>query len=73
MIAGDAGLRTDNYQFNSMFRCFEADFANQSSEIDDKYDSRTLPTRPCPGGIRTMLFFPTYVASRRTMTRANCD
>ncbi|KAL6866361.1 hypothetical protein ACO1O0_002469 [Amphichorda felina] len=43
----------------SSYRCFEADFGGEAGAPGTGADTRHFPDRPCPGGIRTNLFFPT--------------
>lgn len=51
-------LNTPDQQ-QSSFRCFEENFGGESGAPGTGTDTRHLPDRPCPGGIRTNLFFPT--------------
>ncbi|KFA51414.1 hypothetical protein S40293_03240 [Stachybotrys chartarum IBT 40293] len=62
MLVGDPFLRTDQNtmdQRQSSFRCFDANFGGEAGAPGTGRDTRHFPTRPCAGGIRTNLFFPT--------------
>ncbi|PGG98237.1 hypothetical protein AJ80_09562 [Polytolypa hystricis UAMH7299] len=41
------------------FRCFEANFGGPNDAPGTGGDTRDLPRRPCQGGIRSNIFFPT--------------
>lgn len=62
MLVGNPFLREDRNtrdQQQSSFRCFDANFGGENAPPGGGRDTRHFPTRPCPGGIRTNLFFPT--------------
>lgn len=50
------------------FRCWEDDewlgASNRFAPGAGPYDTNHLPTKPCGGGIRQNIFFPTYVLLR---------
>lgn len=62
MLVGEAGLRAGQgpQQRQLCHRCFstfdQAPFGGAPCTGDD---TQTLPTKPCPGGIRTTITFPT--------------
>lgn len=41
------------------FRCHEANYGGEQGAPGTGQDTRELPNKPCPGGIRTNIFFPT--------------
>ncbi len=66
MLAGDAAQRTKNggvTKWNAIcFRCYNAkNFGGDNAApcSDSTVDSVNLPEKPCPGGIRTTIRFPT--------------
>ncbi|KAF2117117.1 hypothetical protein BDV96DRAFT_611661 [Lophiotrema nucula] len=63
MLTGDSMLRTHTSQAQGIcHRCFAgADFQPFGGApcVDKLYDSPNLPTKPCPGGIRSTIYFPT--------------
>ncbi|KAH6697381.1 hypothetical protein F5X68DRAFT_238804 [Plectosphaerella plurivora] len=62
MLVGNPFLREDRNtrdQQQSSFRCFEANFGGGGGAPGTGSDTRSFPNKPCPGGIRTNLFFPT--------------
>ena len=62
MLVGDPKLRerkdTPEYQGIS-FRCFEANWGGEGGATGAGSDTRDLPNKPCAGGIRANVFFPT--------------
>jgi hypothetical protein len=67
MLAGNAAQRTTGgvTKWNAIcFRCYNAkNFGGDTGApcSDSKVDSVALPSKACPGGIRTTIRFPTYV------------
>ncbi|PMD33886.1 hypothetical protein L207DRAFT_498428 [Hyaloscypha variabilis F] len=65
MLAGDSAQRTNGgiTKWNAIcFRCYTAkNFGgdNDAPCSDKTVDSVTLPSKPCPGGMRTTIRFPT--------------
>jgi hypothetical protein len=64
MLTGDSTQRkSDNLGKNTQqcYRCFTAENFGGSMYspcMDPELDSDHLPTRPCPGGIRSNIIFP---------------
>ena len=44
----------------SSYRCFEDNFGGEAGAPGTGADTHHFPDKPCPGGIRSNLFFPTY-------------
>lgn len=65
MLMGDAARRTkvgSGFKEQNCFRCFsDPNFGgdDKSPCFDADLDFETLPPRPCPGGIRSNIHFPT--------------
>ncbi|PSN74520.1 hypothetical protein BS50DRAFT_605984 [Corynespora cassiicola Philippines] len=63
MLAGSASLRSPTGQAPGIcHRCFAGlnfEPFGGAPCYDREYDSAALPTKPCPGGIRTTISFPT--------------
>jgi hypothetical protein len=62
MLVGDAQLRSrvnSKEQQQLGYRCFEANWGGERGAPNTGKDTRELPNKPCPGGIRTNVFFPT--------------
>jgi hypothetical protein len=63
MLVGDAnvrGMRNNNKEAQqSSFRCFQQNFGGPNAAPGMGSDTRDLPKQPCPGGIRSNIFFPT--------------
>jgi hypothetical protein len=62
MLVGNPFLRDNQNtrdQQQSSFRCFDANFGGPGAPPGGGSDTRHFPNKPCPGGIRTNLFFPT--------------
>lgn len=62
MIVGDPARRTDMKDNDARmlsFRCWEKNFGGEAGAPGAGKDTKTLPTKPCPGGIRANHFFPT--------------
>ncbi|PGH14777.1 hypothetical protein AJ79_02793 [Helicocarpus griseus UAMH5409] len=62
MLVGDPMKRTFDDSLESRqlsFRCFEENFGGEAGAPGTGQDTRELPNRPCPGGIRSNIFFPT--------------
>jgi hypothetical protein len=62
MLVGNPFLRENQNtldQQQSSFRCFDANFGGVNAPPGGGSDTRHFPNKPCPGGIRTNLFFPT--------------
>ena len=69
MIVGDAMARSRIIDPNSLesealtFRCFDEDFGgNIGAPGDGPNDTVDLPKRPCAGGIRSNIYFPSSVS-----------
>jgi len=64
MIVGDAMVRSmnaSNPEATSMnYRCLDANGGNGGVGGAPGTDSNTLPAKPCAGGIRSQINFPTY-------------
>jgi hypothetical protein len=64
MIVGDPARRKDENDGDARmqsFRCWEENFGGEMGAPGAGKDTRNLPNRPCPGGIRANHFFPTCV------------
>lgn len=64
MLVGNPMLREDTDSPDaqqSSFRCFDENFGGEAGAPGTGADTRHFPERPCAGGIRTNLFFPTYI------------
>ncbi|KAF2458108.1 hypothetical protein BDY21DRAFT_371012 [Lineolata rhizophorae] len=62
MLVGDPNERTytDSLESRQLsFRCFDANFGGEAGAPGTGADTRELPNRPCLGGIRSNIFFPT--------------
>lgn len=65
MLIGDPGYREPSPNVNEFksiaFRCFTTPWgpAPAASEIGGEWDTRRLPDKPCPYGLRINNFFPT--------------
>lgn len=62
MTVGDPMARTfrnNSESRQSSFRCFGAGFEGGQGPPGGGNDTRHFPTKPCPGGIRSNIFFPT--------------
>lgn len=62
MLVGNPFLRENTNTMDlqqSSFRCFDANFGGVNAPPGGGSDTRSFPTKPCAGGIRTNLFFPT--------------
>ena len=65
MLIGDPGYRApspNTQEYKSIaFRCFTEPWgpAPPNSEIGGDWDTRHLPEKPCPYGLRVNNFFPT--------------
>ncbi|CAI6031194.1 unnamed protein product [Clonostachys chloroleuca] len=62
MLVGSPMVRgpsNSNDAQQSSFRCFEQNFGGVNAPPGGGSDTKDFPKRPCPGGIRTNLFFPT--------------
>ena len=68
MIVGNPMLRAANPASANIaaarsltFRCFTANQANNVDQPGGPQDTVNLPTKKCDGGIRTNIYFPSYV------------
>ncbi|KAF2715802.1 hypothetical protein K504DRAFT_457949 [Pleomassaria siparia CBS 279.74] len=62
MLVGDPSRRTDMKDGDSKqlsFRCWSKNFGGEAGAPGAGKDTKTLPTKPCEGGIRANHFFPT--------------
>lgn len=62
MLVGDPMVRTfrnNNEAKQTSFRCWERNFGGNNAAPGMGSDTRNLPNKPCPGGIRSNIFFPT--------------
>lgn len=70
MIVGNPTLRNDHHidakspaSYALTFRCYDGVFGSdwQWAPGVGPFESVGMPKQKCPGGIRTNIFFPTYV------------
>jgi hypothetical protein len=62
MIVGDPARRVDQGDGDARmqsFRCWQKNFAGEAGIPGGGADTKFLPNKPCPGGIRANHFFPT--------------
>lgn len=62
MLVGDPARRSDMKDGDARslsFRCWEKNFGGEMGAPGAGKDTRNLPNRACPGGIRANHFFPT--------------
>ncbi|KLU90860.1 hypothetical protein MAPG_09385 [Magnaporthiopsis poae ATCC 64411] len=62
MFVGDIMRRTPLYKMQSCFRCYSGpDYGGDDLApcSDPRVDFEGFPTRPCPGGIRSNILYPT--------------
>lgn len=66
MLVGDPTMRSrpdTKLKRQNCFRCYTGpNFGGDVGApcMDDSVDTEALPNKPCPGGIRSNILFPTY-------------